>query len=359
MNFGADVVAGVTGHMNGDHSEDNLLIARAFGYPGAMSSEMIGVNGEAGVWRVSDDAGEHELSVPWPGGSISERPQIRREVVALYRAACERLGVEPRQEHGSAPAVHAHGEVAHGEAAHSEAGPRAGHGRHAAGDEGSAPSDGSGQKPFSRVLREGSWSDHSDSEGATFMEDIMRGRGSLADYVDLVAQHYFMYEALEEAAAKVADDPAFTGFHSEALVRLPALEADLAHLIGPDWRERISAVPATEAYAARMREVGDEGWVAGVVAHHYTRYLGDLSGGQFIAKRVARQHELQHEGIAFYDFSELGSLTEFKDGYRAELDRLGASLSAEEQARMLDEVRAAYAFNTAVFVDLGRAKANA
>nr|WP_029608173.1 biliverdin-producing heme oxygenase [Leucobacter chromiiresistens] len=206
------------------------------------------------------------------------------------------------------------------------------------------------------IIRESSWSDHSDSEGATFMEDIMRGKGSLQDYVDLVAQHYFMYEALEAAADRVAGDRRFAGFHTPALVRLPALEADLAHLIGADWRDRIVAVPATLEYAARMREVAAEGWVAGVVAHHYTRYLGDLSGGQYIAKRVAKQHGLPGAGIAFYDFAELGDLAEFKNRYRAALDVLGAQLDADERARMLDEVRTAYAFNTAVFRDLGQAK---
>ncbi|MFT4231339.1 MAG: biliverdin-producing heme oxygenase, partial [Leucobacter sp.] len=105
--------------------------------------------------------------------------------------------------------------------------------------------------------------------------------------------------------------------------------------------------------------VAEQGWVAGVVAHHYTRYLGDLSGGQMIAKRVAKQHGLERDGIAFYDFAELGSLVAFKNGYRAALDALGATLDADEKARMLDEVRAAYGFNTAVFVDLGRARASA
>jgi hypothetical protein len=32
----------------------------------------------------------------WPAGTITERGEIRREVVALYDTACERLGVEPR-----------------------------------------------------------------------------------------------------------------------------------------------------------------------------------------------------------------------------------------------------------------------
>ena len=342
------MVAGVTGHMNEDHLEDSLLIARAFGYPEATASKMTGVTGQAGIWLVTDPAGEHEAEIAWPGAPISERPQIRRQVVELYKAACKVLGVSPREEHESGEAAHAHGAghahgAAHGHAAHGHT---------------EAQADTS-EMPFSRVLREGSWSDHSDSEGASFMEDIMRGKGTLQDYIDLSAQHFFMYEALEEAAAKLDGVPAFAGFHSDDLLRMAALEADLKHLIGDDWREKIAPVPATAAYAARMREVGHEGWVAGVVAHHYTRYLGDLSGGQIIAKRVARQHGLSEDGLRFYDFSALGDLAEFKDGYRVALDRLGAELSDEERARMLDEVRAAYGFNTAVFIDLGKAKASA
>ncbi|MFV0435655.1 MAG: biliverdin-producing heme oxygenase [Leucobacter sp.] len=347
--FADDVIAGVTGHMNGDHADDNLLIAQAFGCPGATASEMVGVTGDGGVWRVVDAEGERELSVPWPGGAISERQEIRREVVALYKAACERLGVPAREEHAATPAAAGH------DAANS-AHPHGSHPHGASAPEPASEAAEEGQKPFSVQLREGSWSDHSDSEGATFMEDIMRGKSTLQDYIDLVAQHYFMYEALEASVGELADDPAFVGFHPPALERLRTLEADLEFLIGADWRERISPVPATEAYAARMREVGDDGWVAGVVAHHYTRYLGDLSGGQYIARRVAKQHGFEGDGIAFYDFAELGSLDDFKNRYRSELDRLGETLSDEERSRMLDEVRAAYGFNTAVFVDLDRAK---
>ncbi|MFC6235630.1 DUF2470 domain-containing protein, partial [Leucobacter soli] len=81
--FDASVVAAVTGHMNGDHPEDNLLIARAFGAPDARESTMVGLDGAAGVWRVVDPAGERELRVEWPGGPVSERADIRREIVAL------------------------------------------------------------------------------------------------------------------------------------------------------------------------------------------------------------------------------------------------------------------------------------
>ncbi len=353
--------------MNGDHPEDNLLIARAYGYPEATASTMIGVTGEAGVWTVTDAAGEHELTVPWPGGAISERPEIRREVVALYKEACARLGVPAREEHGSGSqqgsgsehSGHEHSGHGNPHGAHSHgAHPHGAHGAHPHGAHG-VPEEEGAEKRFSTVVRESSWSDHSDSEGSTFMEDIMRGVGTRQDYVDLVAQHYFMYEALEEAAAKLLASDETAAFHPAALVRMPALEADLAHLIGADWRERIAPVPATAAYAARIREVADEGWVAGVVAHHYTRYLGDLSGGQMIARRVAKQHELGTDGVAFYDFTELGPIPDFKTTYRAGLDAFGETLDEAEQQRMLDEVRTAYHFNTAVFVDLDKQKAAA
>ncbi|WP_149083873.1 MULTISPECIES: DUF2470 domain-containing protein [Microbacterium] len=97
--FDADVIAAVLRHMNGDHTDDNLLIARAFSEPPTDDIDaavMTGFDGEAGVWEVSRGGTPSELRVPWPGGPITARPEVRREVVALYDAACARLGVEPR-----------------------------------------------------------------------------------------------------------------------------------------------------------------------------------------------------------------------------------------------------------------------
>ncbi|MHA3724773.1 biliverdin-producing heme oxygenase [Leucobacter sp. HY1910] len=368
-NFAEDVIAGVTGHMNGDHAEDNLLIARAFGYPEATGSTMVGVTGEAGVWRVTDAAGDHELTVPWPNAPLTERPEIRKAVVLVYRAACKTLGVEARQEHegeiasshGVDDAQAGHGHGGHGHGAHGGHGHGHGaHGGHGGGNPHASTEEyAEGEKPFSVVVRESSWGDHSDSEGATFMEDIMRGKATKQDYIDLSAQHYFMYEALEAATAQYADNATMASFHRSELERLETLKVDLEHLLGADWADKIAPVPATAAYAARIREVAAEGWVAGIVAHHYTRYLGDLSGGQIIARRVSKQHGLEKAGVSFYDFTALGALDEFKNEYRGALDALGATLAADEQQRMLDEVRAAYGFNTAVFVDLGKAKAAA
>lgn len=340
MNFDASVIDAVTGHMNGDHPEDNLLIVRAYGHPEATESTMTGLDATAGVWRVVDPQGEHELRIEWPGGPITERPQIRREVVVLYNTACERLGINPREEHAPAQSSGAQ---------HGEAGEAHGHG---GGHPHAKPED---DGSFSYAIRTATWGDHSDSEGSTVMEDIMRMRAGLDMYTQLVVQHYYMYEALEEAAKLLEADERYSALHPAALVRQQAIVEDLELLLGENWREQITPVPATVAYADRIREVAAEGWLPGLIAHHYTRYLGDLSGGQMIAKRVKRQHKFERAGIAFYDFTELGEIADFKQTYRAALDTLGQTLDETERQRMIDEVRRAYRFNTEVFVDMERA----
>jgi len=96
--FDEAALAGVLGHMNRDHADDNLLIARAFA-PGddIVSARMTGFDGDGGRWDAAlADGGSSEVRVPWPGGPITERPQVRREIVALYDEACRRLGIEPR-----------------------------------------------------------------------------------------------------------------------------------------------------------------------------------------------------------------------------------------------------------------------
>ena len=211
--------------------------------------------------------------------------------------------------------------------------------------------------PFSQALRERTRSGHSASEGASFMDDLMTGAGSRDDYIALVAQHFFIYEALESAAASLADNAEAATFITPQLTRLPALEADLAFLIGADWRAAIVPLPTTARYVARISEVAAEGWAGGFIAHHYTRYLGDLSGGQIIRTLMQRQFGFETNGVGFYLFDEIGKPKEFKETYRDQLDAV--AWSDEERERVIDEVLLAYTFNTDLFSDLAQAKAAA
>ena len=88
-------MSAVLDHMNNDHPEDNLLIVRAFATRDATAAVMTDLDHLGGTWTYEAGDAEAQLTVPWSGG-ISERAEIRREVVVLYDTACERLGVTPR-----------------------------------------------------------------------------------------------------------------------------------------------------------------------------------------------------------------------------------------------------------------------
>ena len=95
--FDENVVAAVLSHMNTDHADDNLLIARAFIDNEVDTATMVGLDGDGGTWRVRVRDEERDASVPW-SAPVTERSEIRREVVVLYEAACARLGV-PARDH--------------------------------------------------------------------------------------------------------------------------------------------------------------------------------------------------------------------------------------------------------------------
>ena len=207
---------------------------------------------------------------------------------------------------------------------------------------------------FSEALRERSSSAHSGSEHAGFMSDLIQGKGTRDDYIALVVQHWYIYQALEAVAERMRKDPVASVFVSEKLTRLPALESDLEFLIGANWRDEIEPLATTQRYVDRINQVGAT-WPGGFVAHHYTRYLGDLSGGLFIGRLMARQFGFETNGIGFYIFGDIADPKAFKDFYREQLD--AAPWDAAEQERVIDEVLRAYQFNTDLFVDLSEAKA--
>lgn len=203
---------------------------------------------------------------------------------------------------------------------------------------------------FSSVLRDRTTGDHRNAERSPFMTALLQGKLPLAGYTDMLAQHAYVYEVLENPSDAVASDPAIAPFLDENLDRLPALEADLTALVGENWRQVHPPVPATERYVERLREVGAN-WPGGHIAHHYTRYLGDLSGGQIIGKRCAATYGFE-EGVNdnFARFDRIGDLDDYKNAYREKLD--AAPWDHDEKIRIIDEIQNAYTLNAEVFQDL-------
>ncbi|MFH9607679.1 heme oxygenase (biliverdin-producing) [Streptomyces sp. NPDC017448] len=208
--------------------------------------------------------------------------------------------------------------------------------------------------PFSTLIRTASHEQHTEAETSTFMSDLLGGRLGVDAYTRYTEQLWFVYRALEEGAEALRGDPVAGPFIRAELMRSAELERDLAHLRGAAWREGLEPLPATAAYAARVAECART-WPAGYVAHHYTRYLGDLSGGQIIRDKAEKTwgFERKGDGVRFYVFERIANPAAFKRGYRELLDAVDAD--DLEKQRIVEECRRAFALNTAVFHALGAA----
>jgi hypothetical protein len=87
--FPQDVIDAVLRHMNADHPDDSLAIVRGNGAPEATSAKMTGIDGGAGIWLVTEQGSDREMRISW-SAPISERADIRREIVRLHTAALSR-----------------------------------------------------------------------------------------------------------------------------------------------------------------------------------------------------------------------------------------------------------------------------
>ncbi|MGI5483069.1 heme oxygenase (biliverdin-producing) [Streptomyces lavendofoliae] len=205
--------------------------------------------------------------------------------------------------------------------------------------------------PFSTLIRTASHQQHTEAENSTFMSDLLGGRLGVDAYARYTEQLWFVYRALEGAAEALREDPVAGPFVQPELFRTAELERDLAHLRGAGWRTALAPLPATAAYAARVEECA-RAWPAGYVAHHYTRYLGDLSGGQIIRDTAERTWGFARkgDGVRFYVFEHIPNPAAFKRAYRELLDRVDAD--DLEKQRIIDECRRAFDFNGAVFRQL-------
>ncbi|GAB1813335.1 biliverdin-producing heme oxygenase [Mycobacterium sp. MUNTM1] len=197
---------------------------------------------------------------------------------------------------------------------------------------------------LSVAMKDGSAAEHDAAERSPFMSELLAGRIGAAGYSDYLLRLRVVYAALEDAIRAGRDDPMVAAVYDPALERLTAIDADLEHWL-PQGAARDVDSPAAAAYAERL---GALTWGGALLAHHYTRYLGDLSGGRGIGKILDRTFDLGGEGLAFYDFPVRPK--PYKDAYRARLDALRADTGDID--RIVGEVKFAFGLNQAIFDEL-------
>ena len=175
---------------------------------------------------------------------------------------------------------------------------------------------------FAKQIKEGTKKSHSAAENTSFVKSFLKGVVNKESYRGLISDFYFVYSALEEEVTKLKDHPVVGSLDLPELRRKLALEMDVRYYYGPIWRSLIKPSEACERYVNRIREVAKNEPEL-LVGHHYTRYLGDLSGGQILKGIAEKAMELGNgEGLKFYEFQNIEDSKTYKQGYREKLNNL-------------------------------------
>lgn len=193
--------------------------------------------------------------------------------------------------------------------------------------------------PLAARLRETTWAAHEQAADDGFLAGLLRGQRPADDYALLASQHLVVYRALETAVTACGRG-LVAALHDPALERVAAVEADLVALGGVQ-----APTGASLAYAEHLASLADD--PVRLAAHHYTRYLGDLSGGQHIGRVLSRRFGA--DTTAFYRF-DIDDLDAFKDRYRATISGFGLDTAGEDA--LLSETASAYAFAQAMHASL-------
>jgi len=203
---------------------------------------------------------------------------------------------------------------------------------------------------LSKDIKSGTKKSHSAAENTKFVAAFLRGVISQENYRTLIKDLYFVYAAIEEEMARLKDNKYIAPINFKELNRIEQLKMDVRYYYGPNWRAIIAPSESAVQYVERIHEVADENPQL-LVGHHYTRYLGDLSGGQILKGIAEKALNLREgEGLKFYEFDKIDDKKAYKDKYRAALDSL--PLDEGQINAIITEANYAFKLNMFMFDNL-------
>jgi len=199
------------------------------------------------------------------------------------------------------------------------------------------------------MLDDGTRKSHSVAENTAFVTGFFKGLSTRSAYRDLLTSLFHVYKSMEDAfdecemeQVKALDD--------DKLRRIDALRVDMDYFYGDDWDGRINVSPFTQKYVERIRKVAAEKPHL-LIAHQYTRYLGDLFGGQMMGGMATRSLNLNDgAGVAFYTFDEIDNAKDFITQWYSKMNAL--DLSDAEKMEIVDEANLVFEFNIGIFQEL-------
>lgn len=212
-----------------------------------------------------------------------------------------------------------------------------------------SPDSESSSHDLAAMLRHGTSVAHRQTESARFFKALLGNQVGRDVYAQLLLRLHPVYRAIENAFEQHRHDPRIAPLHRPELHRSRALEQDLRFFLDPDATPQTPSRAAAR-YAGRITQVAAED-PALLIAHAYTRYLGDLSGGQVVARRLRSAFDLDsNRGLAFYEFPAVTDADAYKQEYRRTLSALPFDQPTKQ--RIVDEANLAFRLNREIAEEL-------
>ena len=190
------------------------------------------------------------------------------------------------------------------------------------------------------------------AENTGFVACFLKGVVEKTSYRKLIGDLYFVYQAMEEEIDRLVkeDHPIIKHIGFKELCRKETLENDLKFYYGKNWINEIKISDSAQLYVNRIRSIAIESPEL-LVGHHYTRYIGDLSGGQILKKIAQKALNLEGEnGLNFYKFELIDDEKEFKKSYSETLNKL--PIDQQVADKIVEEANEAFQYNMKMFNEL-------
>lgn len=174
-------------------------------------------------------------------------------------------------------------------------------------------------------LKELTWEHHKNAERQEFVKELMSGDITTKRYATFLFNQHPQYNLLEVLSM----------LHDLLdLRRGPQIHDDYQELWGETNPNQPPLLPVVKDYMDHLMTIKDD--PNKLMAHIYVRHMGDLSGGQMIAKKVPGEGRM-------YKFDQ--PVDELKEKIRTRLDD-----------SMADEAKLAFDFATQMFKEMAEAK---
>tara|TARA_Y100001968_G_scaffold324142_1_gene362925 strand:+ start:8623 stop:9330 length:708 start_codon:yes stop_codon:yes gene_type:complete len=201
-------------------------------------------------------------------------------------------------------------------------------------------------------LREGTKKSHTMAENTGFISCFLKGVVEKSSYTKLLVDLFYVYSAMENHISRLAIEghPIISKINYKELNRRDSLDKDLSFYRGSKWKEELNISSSAQVYVDRINYLAEEKPEL-LIGHHYSRYIGDLSGGQLLKKITQKAMNIEGDaGLNFYIFEDIEDDKIFKDNYRNNLDSL--PLDQDMADLIIEEANQAFKYNMNVFKEL-------